>query len=483
MFTCTTSGVTKHLLTEVINDWALSIGRMLPHDGTPGPVVISLPHGPQFLAAITGTWASGNAIAPLSLRATPLEIQKFLNTLRPLRIACETGDPRFEAVDSTLEIVSRQRGIKILATPQPESSLLKEGDALLATTSGTTGDPKCAVLSASAVLANCLNVRNYLELTKTDRILVFTPTHFTYATVQMLSAVLANATVLSGSHGLLSPPSLTAFAREYGITGVSANPTSYEMWLPSLSQQLDQARYVLCAGQPFRKRLFDKLTAAFPSAVQISGYGCTENVNRISFAKITSPGAFRNSIASVGWPIPGTTVSIKPDTSEIVLGGSSLMEGYLADLGAGLERIKNYNTGDLGVLGEAGDLYLTGRRTTRMNVGNEMVDPEEVEAAILLVPSATECAVGPLPDDLLGDAIGALIVFDDKPSSENIKTQIRSTLAGVLRRSRWPHHIDVVGSNEIPRTSYGKVDRKELKRRLEETFGPIGDPKRKATKL
>jgi len=206
-------------------------------------------------------------------------------------------------------------------------------------------------------------------------------------------------------------------------------------------------------------------------------------VNRISFAKITSPGAFRNSIASVGWPIGGTTVLVETDTSEIVLGGSSLMEGYFADLGAGLGRINSYNTGDLGVLGEAGELYLTGRTTTRMNVGNEMVDPEEVEAAILLVPSTTECAVGPLPDDLLGDAIGALIVVEDKASSENIKTQIRSTLAGVLRRSRWPHHIHMVSSNDIPRTSYGKVDRRELKRRLEETFGPNGDPKRKTTKL
>ena len=299
----------------------------------------------------------------------------------------------------------------------------------------------------------------------------------------MLSTVLANATILAVPQGLLNPPSLTAFALECGMTGVSANPTSYEMWLPSISQQRLPARYILCAGQPLRKRLFDNLMEAFPSAVQISGYGCTENVNRISFAKISSQGAFRNFIATVGWPIPGTTVSIDSNTSEIVLRGSSLMEGYFADLSTGLGRINSYNTGDLGVLGQAGEIYLTGRITTRMNVGNEMIDPEEVEAAILLVPSITECAVGPLPDDLLGDAIGAFIVVDDKSASQKLKAQIRSTLSGVLRRSRWPHHIDVVSSNDIPRTSYGKIARKELKRRLEERFGLTGDPKRKVTKL
>lgn len=483
MITSTGAGLIKHRLSELVNEWASSISRVLPSRERPGSVILSLPHGPKLLAAITGIWQSGNAIAPLSLRATSKEIQKSLGTLRPSRIVCDVTDSRFESVDPNLKVVSIVREMKVLAVNQPVLSSLTGGDALLATTSGTTGEPKCAVLSASAVHENCVNVLRYLELSKSDRILVFTPTHFTYAVVQLLSVVLANATVLAASHGLLSPPSLTEFAQECGMTGVSANPTSYEIWLRSTSQRIHLVRYVLCAGQPLRKRLFETLKSKFPEAVQISGYGCTENVNRISFAKMTDDGPFRNSLASVGWAIPNTSITLEPNTSEIILSGSSLMEGYLSDLLAGRPRIESYRTGDLGLFGPDGELYLIGRLTTRMNVGNEMVDPEEVEAAILQVSSISECAVGPLADDLLGDAIGALIVLEKTLSSAQVREEIRSCLSLSLRHSRWPHHIQVVGSTEIPRTSYGKIDRKELKQQLYKTFGPSGDLKRKATKL
>jgi acyl-coenzyme A synthetase/AMP-(fatty) acid ligase len=91
--------------------------------------------------------------------------------------------------------------------------------------------------------------------------------------------------------------------------------------------------------------------------------------------------------------------------------------------------------------------------------------------------------VGPLHDDLLGDAIGALIVLDATTSADELRRNIRPVLAAALRRSQWPHHIATASNSEIPRTSYGKIDRVALKKHLQERFGAAGSRLRKTTEL
>ena len=89
--------------------------------------------------------------------------------------------------------------------------------------------------------------------------------------------------------------------------------------------------------------------------------------------------------------------------------------------------------------------------------------------------------MGPIEDALLGDAIAALIVADS-PSAD-LNRQITAVLSTVLRRSRWPHHIAIVSSADIPRTDYGKIDRVTLTARLINAFGLPGSFSRKATQL
>jgi len=484
LVTSATFGAARIPLARLIDEWAPAVARFFPGAREhPHAIMISFPHGPELLAAVIAAWKSGNAIVPVSTRATRAELRKLIDVLQPARVACAIADLRFENACSGLRPTSSVHGLKILAREARCQETLVAGDAWLATTSGTTGEPKNAVISASAILTNAECARQYLDLTQADRVLLFTPTHFAYAIVQLLSAVLADATVLAWPHGLLSPHNLADFAREHRMTGVSANPTAFEMWLRSEPREQPGVRYLLSAGQPFRAGLFDSLSRAFPGAICHSGYGCTENTNRITITRIDRSGPFRNSIASVGWPIPGTTVRLEPDTAEIVIGGSSLMQGYLADLQSGSARVVHHNTGDLGSIGDAGELYLIGRIRTRMNVGNEKVDPETVEAAIALVPGVCECAVVPLHDDLLGDAIGALIVLETTTSADELRRDIRPVLAAALRRSQWPHHIATASSSEIPRTSYGKIDRVALKKHLQERFGAAGSRLRKTTEL
>ena len=442
----------------------------------PLSIAISLPHGPAFLTSLVATWIGGNTIAPISRRATVAELRGLLALLQPSAILCDPADTRFESLGYRKAARAATPALLIGGAQEDGALRLTAGDAWLATTSGTTGVPKVAVIGEDAILENCRGVADYLELSADDRVLAFTPTHFTYAVVQLLSAALCGATLLAWPHGLGVPAALADFARDSRMSGVSANPTALELLVPAFRSSYDGARYVLSAGQPLQLRLTNALERVFPAARTHSGYGCTENTNRMSFAA-AEPGLFREGIASVGWPIPGTELRIEPRSGEIVVSGTSLMAGYLQDLLDGASRITEFATGDLGVRGERGELYLTGRRRNRINVGNEMVDPEEVENALRQVAGVLECAVGALDDALLGEAIGALIVV------EKTDIDLRAALAPILRPSRWPHHVAPVSRAEIPRTEYGKVDRVGLKSALAEHFGPVGGRKRKTTRL
>ncbi|MBV8151874.1 MAG: acyl--CoA ligase, partial [Candidatus Eremiobacteraeota bacterium] len=445
-----------------------------PATSRPNAILISLSHGPAFLRSVFATWLSGNAIAPTSRRATLTELRPLLAAMQPVAVLCERSDRRFTELG--YREVSRDEAPALLVKDDAEAVLpLRSGDAWLATTSGSTGTPKVAVIPSDAILANCRAVSRHLQIDENDRVLVFTPPHFTYALVQLLSAGLSGATVLAWPHGLGVPRVAADFAREGGCTGISANPTAYEMLLPAFGAPYAALRYALSAGQPLSLRLAGALGAVFPEAARHSGYGCTENTNRISFAPV-EPGLFRDGIASVGWPIAGTRIRLT-SAGEVVLSGESLMEGYLGDLIDGAPRSEEFATGDLAALGASGELYLTGRNRNRINVGNEMVDPEEVEGALRGIDGVVDCAVGGIDDEMLGEAIVALVVLA-KPDVD-----VGAELARRLRPSRRPQHVAPVSPTDIPRTEYGKVDRVSLKGVLVECFGPPGDAKRRATRL
>jgi acyl-CoA synthetase (AMP-forming)/AMP-acid ligase II len=442
--------------------------KVLSSSCTPDVVAVSLNHGAAFISAVAATWTADNVLAPVSTKATSSELSTLLKMLRPARIVCEVGDERFARLQPPpIELLSTAE-LRVLAFSADPHTALSPGDALLATTSGTTGVPKGVVVGAAAILANCMAVANALMLSVDDRILVFTPTHFTYSLVQVLASLIADATILSWHHGLLSPTDLAHFAIAHRATGVSANPTAFELWIRSFANP-HRMRYVLSAGQPLTWRLFETIKTCFPGAVVMSGYGCTENTNRITIASLTGPTHFRRGVATVGWPIPGTDVHLDV-SGHVVLTGNSLLRGYLDDLEAGKSRVETFDTGDIGETGDNGELFLVGRVSTRMNVGNEMVDPEEVETAIGSANFVAECAVGAIPDDVLGDAIGAVVVLKEGVVAEEARRQLRTVLLPILRQSRWPHHLAFVSPGAIPRTSYGKIDRRKLRASLADRF-------------
>ena len=260
---------------------------------------------------------------------------------------------------------------------------------------------------------------------------------------------------------------------EVGATGVSANPSAYDLLLRSASGEHCGRcfRYLVSAGQPLSSTFAARLGKAFPNARIASCYGCTENTLRATYHWLPPTDDTVSPVLPVGRPIRGTRIDIvagsdvraEPGVQGTVrISGNSLMRGYLGQLRSPHDAIPFFDTEDLGYVDDVGNLHLVGRSSARMNVGNEKVSPEEVESVIAGVDGVQDCAVGPLGDEVLGEVVAAVVAITDSADAGNVTIAVQRRCERLLGRAKRPQHVFIVDPTIIPRTEYGKVRRRQL---------------------
>ncbi len=125
-------------------------------------------------------------------------------------------------------------------------------------------------------------------------------------------------------------------------------------------------------------------------------------------------------------------------------------------------------TGDLGYLDSEGFLYIVDRLKDIIIRGGENISCLEVEEALYGYPGIAEAAVFSLPDQRLGEIVGAAIMMRD--GAEADPEQIRAFVAGRLARFKVPEHIWCL-TEHLPRTASGKISKKQLRSELIERLG------------
>ena len=138
------------------------------------------------------------------------------------------------------------------------------------------------------------------------------------------------------------------------------------------------------------------------------------------------------------------------------------MSGYWKDTEATLAVMRGGKlwTGDLGVVDGDGFITITGRSSDLIKVGAFRLHPLEVEEAIVLMPGVHECTVVGVPDPIWGESLVACFPRGSVPSLNDIRKHLR----GILPEYKWPRHVAEV--DDIPRTSSGKIRRRELAAQL-----------------
>jgi fatty-acyl-CoA synthase len=192
-------------------------------------------------------------------------------------------------------------------------------------------------------------------------------------------------------------------------------------------------------------------------------YGSTE----VAWASIATPADLRAAPGTAGRPPHGTIVRLydddgnpvsKGETGRIFVGNEMQFEGYTG--GGNKDAVDGLlSSGDVGHFDEAGRLFVDGRDDDMIVSGGENVFPAEVEDLLSGHDAIVEVAVFGVDDEEFGQRLKAVVVLRDgaSVSEKDIKAHVKSNLAGY----KVPREVEFV--DELPRTSTGKVLKRELR--------------------
>jgi long-chain acyl-CoA synthetase len=216
------------------------------------------------------------------------------------------------------------------------------------------------------------------------------------------------------------------------------------------SRDIGSLKALSYGAAPALPDLIRRAVAALPEVSFSNVFGQTETLG--AYAAL-SPDDHRagRKLDSVGRPFPGVEVRVVDVESQ-----EDVAVGQVGE--AVVRAAQNITsdwmpTGDLVVVDDEGYLYVKGRVKDTINRGGEKFGPVEVEAAIRALPGVLEVAVAGVPDDELGERVGALIVGDASLTADKVKDHCQ----GELARYKVPEIIVFV--DELPYNRYGKIPR------------------------
>ena len=376
--------------------------------------------------------------------------------------------------------------------PLTEDQAIETDLAYILYTSGSTGTQKGVMISHRNSLSFVEWAAAAAGLNEEDRVCSPAPLHFDLSVFDIFASCLAGACLaVLPDRATTFPVSIAQWLERERISVWYSVPSVLRLLAcyGCLSElDLSRLRAVIFAGEVFPPKYLARLMAELPHPRYLNWYGPTET-NVCTAFEVPAGGAD-------GGPIPigkacantavfavtadGRQVSRPGEVGELYVRGPSLMRGYWGQPAKTREVLVTnpfrtdydelvYRTGDLVTLAPDGNYLYLGRRDTMVKIRGYRVELSEVEAALYRHPAVREAAVLPVPDELLGSRLRAVVTpADAKLTRESVLDHCRQWLPCYMV----PELVEIRG--ELPRTSTGKVDRATLAREQDGR----GDPAR-----
>jgi len=337
------------------------------------------------------------------------------------------------------------------------------------------------MLSHANLLAGARIVSTYLKITESDRILSVLPFSFDYGLNQLLTGLAQAATVILLSFRF--PGEVVNAIRNEQATGLAGVPSFWTLLSqpgsPVHRQPLPSLRYITNSGGAVPRPLYDALRKALPTTEIYLMYGLTEAFR----STYLPPEEADRRPGSMGKAIPDTEIYVvnerggmcQPgEPGELVHRGPTVSLGYwglpeatakvLRPNPLALPQVGNAEpvcySGDIVKMDEDGFLYFIGRRDATIKCAGHRISPTEVEEILIGTQRVREAAAIGIPDELMGQAVLAVVVArDGQPIDVDA---LLADCALKMPRYMIPRRVEVVTS--LPKTAHGKIDYPFLRR-------------------
>jgi long-chain acyl-CoA synthetase len=441
-------------------------------------VAVHMMNRPEFVAVYYACFLAGAIVAPLRTAFKRAELEPLLRRLRPALYIGETAlygnvaaiddqvlprDRRFlvETTSGVHDGLPLQRLFDVATRDDLPSSPAADQPAVLINTSGTTGEPKFVIHTASSLAETVDLLINNWGVSGHDCIAMAFPLAHISGLISFLTCIQAGIPLVLMES--FDADTVLDTIERHRCTMQIGFPAQYAALLDRQRAQprdLTSLRFALTGADACPVELQRQVTATF-GAPLYNVWGATEAVGNLGCGlrpgpvmRITRPAEVR-VVDDNGKDVPDG------ELGELLVCGPNLFVGYWNDLRATTEALKGgwYRTGDL-VRREAQDeLLFVARKKDIIIRGGTNISPVEVEHAIAVHPSVEEAAVVGVPDAVHGQRVIGFVALA-KGKDERAVPGILSDVSTRLAAYKVPEHLIVLDA--LPRNALSKVDRTTL---------------------
>jgi acyl-CoA synthetase (AMP-forming)/AMP-acid ligase II len=434
---------------------------------------------PQLLFA---SGVAGVPFAPLNYRLSDEQLRGVAARLAPaLVVANDSEAGRLIGIEGVTVIDHSELEQRLAAAGEPPATADTDEDDAVAVwlfTSGTTGEPKAALLRHRHLSSYVLTTVEFMGSEEDQAALVSVPPYHIAAMAAILSSLYSGRRIVY----------LPQFDADEWVRLVDAEGITHAMVVPTmLGRVLDAVEragttlptlgHLSYGGGRMPLPVIERAMRLLPNVGFVNAYGLTETSSTVA---VLGPDDHREAfgsddpkvrarLASVGQPLPTLELEIRDpmgepvaqgETGEIYVRGEQVAGEYLGR--SALTDDGWFPTRDGGRLDEGGYLFVEGRIDDVIVRGGENMSPGEIEDVLVQHPAVADAGVTGVPDDEWGEAVAAVVVFH--PGKSATEAELQDWVRQRLRSSRTPVIIEVRES--LPYNPTGKLLRRELKEEL-----------------
>lgn len=365
---------------------------------------------------------------------------------------------------------------------RPKVEVSPDDNALFQYSGGTTGIPKAAIVLHRNPVANALQIRAWMVNAEDGKetVLMAIPLYHVYGLVAgMLFAIRTGGSMVMVPNPRDLKDVLTNI-QKYKTTVFPGVPTLYNAInnhpdVLAGKYNLRTIKGCISGSAPLMRETKEKFEALTGGTV-FEGYGMSETPT----ATHCNPLLGENRTGSIGLPLPdvdcriislddGVTALPVGEIGELVVKGPQVMKGYhnMPTETANMLREGWLYTGDIARMDEDGYFYIVDRKKELIKPGGYQVWPREVEEVITEHPKVLEAGVAGVPDPYRGETVKAWVVV--KPGETLTEEEVKAWCKERLANFKVPTMVEF--RKELPKTTVGKILRRELVREHKEAAG------------